>query len=271
MTLRMYDAVTVVDLPAGADAYAGYVDGRYANIGAIRARFPATRTLAIAVRATTTDADALDVENGDATPDQVPGWVAARHALGDPRPVVYASVSAIAEIMTQLSSHDIVRAQVRLWSAHYTTRHICNPGCYPTMPVTADGTQWIDHGGYDESVLSDNFFSGGPTPGSPSGGSEVSHYAVVCPVGQAVSVPVPPPHGGAVPVGDVYVSLGADFATHARVAIFHATGPEVLAPDPLPVPNGRTWVRRLVDGDQSLTVENLGPGPLSVLVEVGAP
>ena len=39
VTLTMYDCTNVSNLPAGAGAYAGYVDGLFANLTAIERRF----------------------------------------------------------------------------------------------------------------------------------------------------------------------------------------------------------------------------------------
>ena len=156
MTLRMLDSITPGNLPPGADAYAGYADGRFANIAGIKGRFPAARVLTIAVFASS-DADAADCETGDMTPAEVPGWVRRQLARGVHRPVVYSSVSQMPTVLAALTAAGITRAQVRLWSAHYGAgKHICGG---------MDGTQWTDQapgtGGtlVDESVLLDDFFT----------------------------------------------------------------------------------------------------------------
>jgi len=161
VTLRMLDSVTPGNLPSGADAYAGYADGRFANIAGIKGRFPAARVLTIAVFASS-DADAADCENGDMTPFQVPGWVRRQLARGVHRPVVYASISQMPAVLAALTAAGITRAQVRLWSAHYGAgKHICGG---------MDGTQWTDQAAgagnslIDESVLLDDFFQSQEAP-----------------------------------------------------------------------------------------------------------
>ena len=153
----MFDSITVANLPGGGDAYAGYVDGRYANLTALHARFPGKHILEIAVFSGT-DAECADCETGDMTPAQMPAWVHRQMARGVHRPVVYSSISVMPTVQSALSGAGIKRSDVRLWSAHYGAgKHICGG---------MDGTQWTDHspgtGGsfVDESVLADNFFGG---------------------------------------------------------------------------------------------------------------
>lgn len=166
MTLRMYDSVTPADLPAGADAYAGYVNGRYANVAAIRERFPRAHLLSIAVTVGA-DADCLDVEPGDATIPEAPAWVRRQQSRGVSRPVVYISASQAAALEHALSGAGIPRGSYRLWTAHYDAgKHFCGPRTCGFGVSQADGTQWFnsDAKGYDESVLADNFFGAVPPP-----------------------------------------------------------------------------------------------------------
>lgn len=157
----MYDDVTISSLPAepGA-AYAGYVDGRYANIENIKAHFPHAKTLSIAV-ASHTDAECLDVESGDATNADASAWVKRQHARGLARPVLYTSISNAASLLFTLANAGIERQSVRLWTAHYTGRaHICDRTCGYSA-VKADATQWTDHShnrSLDESLCAHDFF-----------------------------------------------------------------------------------------------------------------
>ena len=77
---RCADSVNPDSLPPGMDLYAGYDDGLYNNVTAIKALFPTKTVIAITVKATDNFGDCLDVETGDATPQQAPGCAARSHA-----------------------------------------------------------------------------------------------------------------------------------------------------------------------------------------------
>lgn len=157
-TLVMYDDVSVSLIPSGATAIAGYADGIYANLTAIRARFPNAHILDIAVSASY-DATALDIESGDATNAQASAWVKRQHARGLKLPIVYTSAGNAQALINTLAANGIARNTYNLWSAHYTGRsHICSKDPYPI----ADGTQWTSAAlgkSLDESLVSDSFFS----------------------------------------------------------------------------------------------------------------
>src|SRR5580704_5917847 len=87
--LTLYDAVTAANLPADAKYAAFYVDGKFANEAAVKARCPHATYLSITVRGGI--ADCCDCETGDLTVLQAEAWVASRLAAGAYRPVVYAS------------------------------------------------------------------------------------------------------------------------------------------------------------------------------------
>lgn len=141
--MRMGDG-PIDALPAGLDAYAGYVNvsGIGITYPEVVAIFPDAKHLPI-----TTDgsvAECADVESG-----------AMRSWAG--YPVGYASASSIGFLIAGLGRPR------KLWSAHYGVGpHICSSAvCAPDSPVgwQADGTQWTDHGGaWDESLLLDDFF-----------------------------------------------------------------------------------------------------------------
>jgi hypothetical protein len=92
VTLTMYDAVDVSALPPGADAYAGYLGGAFPTFAELRRRFHGngTHLLSVAVFASQT-ADCLDIEAGDATNAEAPGWVKRQLARGAGRPCLYTS------------------------------------------------------------------------------------------------------------------------------------------------------------------------------------
>lgn len=94
MTLAGYDSIDPAHIPTGAPVAMGYVDGRWPDFAAEAARLTLGGTFVVSISCfATDDADMLDVEAGNATPDQAPGWVLHQRAHGAD-PVVYCSASA---------------------------------------------------------------------------------------------------------------------------------------------------------------------------------
>jgi hypothetical protein len=151
----MFDDTSVDLIPRSARAVAGYANGLYKTVPALRRRFPKAQVVTIAV---TSDvlADALDVEPGDATNADAPGWF--RHFKAHRphrRPIFYTSASNVAALVEVLHGAGIERHAYLIWSAHYNGhRHVCaHHVCgYPK----AEATQWTDRSNnrsLDESKL----------------------------------------------------------------------------------------------------------------------
>jgi len=195
VTLTMYDSTDVGALPHGADAYAGYVEGLFPTFAALQRRFAASgaHLLSIAVFASG-DAECLDIEPGDATSAQAPGWVKRQLARGAHRPCLYTSVSNMDALVTGITGAGISRAAVRLWSAHYGQgKHICGPGTCGLTRHACDGTQWTDSAlgrNLDESILLSNFFS----PSDPAIALIVEE-SMLLKTGAGALTPVAIPHG----------------------------------------------------------------------------
>jgi len=170
MSLVMFDSVDVSQIPAGAQAVAGYVSGRFVTYPHLLAAFPRAHVLSIAVSATA-DAQCLDIEQGDATPAQAVAWYERQRHRGVARPCLYASAFVMdTEVIPAIRAAGIGRQAVRLWSAHYNgSPHICGPGSCKELGIDADGTQWTDRamGGrnLDESLLAADFFGTPPATG----------------------------------------------------------------------------------------------------------
>lgn len=166
--LRMLDSIYVANLPAGADAYLGYADGRWATAVDLKARFPGARILILAVFAAD-DAEGLDIEAGDATDAEVYDWFTRQQKRRVWRPVLYTSAANAGALLATMAANGFARPSFRLLSAHYGAgQHICGPSScgFPQ----ADATQWTDsapgNGGawIDESLLAADFFAGAPMP-----------------------------------------------------------------------------------------------------------
>jgi len=197
VTLTMYDCTDVGNLPAGADAYAGYTDGHFRNLAAIERRFAGSgaQFLSIAVFASD-NADCLDIEALDATNAQAPGWVKRRLKGGASRPCLYTSVSNVDALVTTLNQAGIPRAEVRLWSAHYEQgKHICGPSTCRLTQHACDATQWTDTAlgrSLDESVLLDTFFS---LSASAPANLLITEESMLLKTGEGAVTPVAIPHG----------------------------------------------------------------------------
>lgn len=171
MTLRMADSIVAANLPTGMDAYAGYVDGNWVDYPDVIG-LPAEHFLSITTQAKN-DAECLDIESGDATAADAPGFVDNRHGSGFPFPKLYSSISNMGAVTGAMGARP--RSSYKLWSAHYDPQfgaHICGPDTCDyfggrTTPQ-CDGTQWTDHGDWDESLLADDFFGPVVAPSPPT-------------------------------------------------------------------------------------------------------
>lgn len=158
------DSVTADDLPAGLPIYPAYIDGRYANVQAIRKAHAKALVPTITVNGAD-PADIVDQENGDATPATAAHWTLGRIHAGK-HPTEYFSVSALRANLVALHALGVGPGDVSFWTAHYTSvEHICNAkdcwaqygwGALPFVPHIV-GTQYDDKGAhgehYDRSVF----------------------------------------------------------------------------------------------------------------------
>jgi hypothetical protein len=140
----MYDAITATDIPAGATLIAGYGDGYYNNVSAFKARFPHATVVEIAVFASDDLGVVLDVENGDASPAQAPGWAQMRRAAGVD-PSVYCNTSTWPLVRSAFQSAGV--AEPHYWVAQYDGD--------PTIPTGAVAKQYADQNLYDLSSVAD--------------------------------------------------------------------------------------------------------------------
>ena len=150
----MYDSITPGNVPLWAQMVAGYVDGRYRWSEADWARFPGAVHVPIAVFASTNDGVVLDVENGNATPSQAPGWVDRRRRAGVD-PSVYCSLAAWPQLRAAFLAQGI--AEPHWWIAAY-------PGNGPQLYAGAVAHQYANPGPVDVSVVADYWPGVDPAP-----------------------------------------------------------------------------------------------------------
>ena len=153
----MYDSTNPFDIPIGAPMVAGYVDGLYKWSDAGWQRFPEAIWVRIAVFASTNDGQVLDVENGDATPAQAPGWAKMRLAAGQ-IPTLYFSLSLFGDVNKAMTDAGVKTWGV--WVADWTGSPFLHSGTYATQ---------YDHpphsgGHYDLSIVADYWPGVDPPP-----------------------------------------------------------------------------------------------------------
>jgi hypothetical protein len=114
----MYDAVTAGNIPRSASMVAGYVDKIRLEpwTSADWDRFPGAVKVQIVKKASTNAGHVLDVEPGDATPAEAPGWVRMRREAGAD-PTVYMNASTWPSVRMEFQRQDV--AQPHYWVAKY--------------------------------------------------------------------------------------------------------------------------------------------------------
>lgn len=155
MTRLMYDSISPDSIPADAVMVAGYADGMFANIPAMKARFPRAIVVDIAVK-WTTRARVLDVETGDATPAQAVQWCTqtmsdtSNHTL-----TVYCNMDAWPSVRSAFQSAGVT--EPNYWVARYDND--------PTVPAGAVAKQYQgDTNGYDVSSVASYWPGVDPAP-----------------------------------------------------------------------------------------------------------
>lgn len=166
----MYDAVTAANIPKTATMVAGYVDKIRLEpwTAADWARFPAAVKVQIVKKASSNFGHVLDVETGDATPTEAPGWVKARRAAGAD-PTVYCNASLWPAVQAAFVAAKV--AHPHYWIARYD-----GVQQLPTLNgITAVAKQYAGDvaPGIDLSVVADYWpgVDSVPAPGPGSSGS----------------------------------------------------------------------------------------------------
>jgi hypothetical protein len=154
MVRIMYDSVTAAHIPRAARMVAGYLPpSRYAWSAQDWARFPSAVKVRIAIFANVNAGHVLDVEPGDATPAQAPGWVAMRRRAGLAEPSVYCSYSAWPGVRAEFQRQGV--RQPRYWIARYDNVREIPPGAVAKQFINPPGSG----GHFDLSVVA-NYWPG---------------------------------------------------------------------------------------------------------------
>lgn len=189
MTRIMRDSTTAADIPAaGADIIAGYGNGRYAWSKEDWARFPHAQHARIDVNGSDADGcSILDVETGDATPAQAPGWIRRRHALHGGRATVYCNRATMPAVVQHCKADGLVLgADWVLWVATGDGTKTL-PDMHGVVAVQ-DRWQNLTGGHWDESIVYDDHWHApapkpAPAPAPPP--AERTYIVVELPGGTA--------------------------------------------------------------------------------------
>lgn len=149
-------------------AVAGYGDGRWVWSPADWARFPESVVPLSIVVSAQNIGDILDVETGDATPADVPGWVKRFNRPGRRRPTIYSNRETWPSIVKALTNAGLDASAVDWWAATLdgVTKLVVG-----AVAVQYAGAQHTG-GNYDESVIIDPSWIDVPvTPISHPGGT----------------------------------------------------------------------------------------------------
>jgi hypothetical protein len=110
------------------------------------ALFPNARKVTIVKKASTRDGHVLDVEPGDATPEEAPGWAAQRRRDGFAYPVIYCNRSTWPKVKAAFAAQNV--APPLYW--------IATASGQPVIPDGAIAAQYLlDYQGVDVSVVAD--------------------------------------------------------------------------------------------------------------------
>jgi len=185
------DNVSVAALTPGFPVYAGYYNGPFANMTALRTRFPHAYLISIALRLTGSKGSmAVDIEPGTLSGTQAASfagclaWLNQGGYGGSPRPVIYVMASWAQPLVDYLAAHGHARSSYFLWTAHYNGLHLCGPGgCSYLTSTVADGTQYAS-GANDYNVFRGYVIGHAPVPppnpaGYPTLGSTGDNVKVI--------------------------------------------------------------------------------------------
>jgi hypothetical protein len=164
MTLLMRDSIEPFSIPLdNLDVVAGYADGNWLWPSPGWARFqPPIVSLSIVVSAND-QGDILDVEIGDATPADVPGWVRRFNRPGRRKPTIYSNRSTWSRmqgspaltIVEALQNAGIQVSSVDWWASTLDGTQFV-PGAVAVQYAGSDRTG----GNYDESIIWDTSWIG---------------------------------------------------------------------------------------------------------------
>lgn len=156
--IEMQDDVNIGLMHEPVKAWAGYVGGLFPTEHPLFIKYPDVPHVGICVNAEE-DGDVLDIEAGDARPEQFPGWYKRQKARGVARPKAYASKSDMPLVMAAARAAGIADDDYDRWVASFDGRPLLDCG------LGEKAKQWTNRGynrSLDLSVVDPSFFGISP-------------------------------------------------------------------------------------------------------------
>lgn len=163
----LYDSAVAVRIPATARRIAGYIDGPYAWTPAGWDDRPGALAATIATRATTNAGDVLDVEKGDATPDQAGDWIRRRKQAGLWVPTIYVSRASIPQVRQGTGTYQLGK-DYDIWVADWTGSPHLVTAAGPGLELPCAVTQYENTPLFDRSAVYDPRWPRRAEPATPT-------------------------------------------------------------------------------------------------------
>lgn len=156
----MYDGIAVLAKGIHAEfnspeLVAGYINGLYKWSAAEWDLFPHSTHVQISITASEDAGDVLDVEKGDASPQEAAGWIERRKQSGLWRPTIYCARSVIPAVR-QATGRYVLGTDYDIWVADWTGKPhgVTAPG--PGVPAVCAAVQYASTAKYDVSIVNDD-------------------------------------------------------------------------------------------------------------------
>lgn len=220
----MYDAVTARNIPRNPPPalVAGYIDKIKLEpwSAADWAMFPASRQVQIVKKASTNAGHVLDVEPGDATPAQAPGWADMRRRSGFPFPVIYCNLSTWPSVQAEFVRQRV--PQPLYWIAHYNG--VIELPVLNGIRAVAKQHSGDVPPGIDISCVADFWPGVDPTPVTNPEDDLMFSHKLAEGAGRHTDTVTIEADGVSTIIDDVYVSLASGFDGLANVTVFFPGG-----------------------------------------------
>lgn len=146
------DAVPISQLFPAAKVVAGYANGSFEWVEGQWALFPNAQHVVISVFAQHNYGDVLDVESGDASPNQTEGWITMRKQAGLAMPTIYCDRFTLPQIRSG-TGHWIAGLDYDIWVADFTGQPHQVLSDVGGRPYLCAATQYAAHSEYDLTAI----------------------------------------------------------------------------------------------------------------------